>query len=422
MFKKLLIGMLVMTLVSSLSIGTLVGRETITFWSAVPPSHGYDIEAIEEFEKAFPNIKINREYVEMGNMSQKVMIAIAGAMTPDVLTDDACRVSSWWYQDVLVSLNGKLSEEDLNDFIPSILNFLTLEGNLIGYPLNYGARTWSINKNLVEKAGVVNLLPSGENLEWFLSDFMEVAEAIAQLDEGIYPLGFFANLPSGDYYMLINFQMFGATLYQNGDYTKTTLNSEEGIKALEWMIQMVEEGYAPKGVAGISCGDWLNMIVAGKVATGYAYDPKRRQEHFDQGLIGYLAEDYIVEPPHVRGTPAPPMFIAPQVVSVFKGDKVDSALKFAEFFANKESTRRLIDILPGTLSSRKSVLPIGDEAVTIAQNIVMKNGVGDLGMNSPHYLEVRNLQFPELQAAFSGLKTPREALNDFAEAVANLWK
>lgn len=423
MFKKFMLGMLVIALALSLGIQALAEKTTITYWSMVPASCPWDTEIVEEFEKQFPDIKVNRKYIPSGNMKEKVMTAIAGGETPDVLTDDVRRIAAWSYQGALESLNGKLSEEDLNDFIPSLLESLTIEGNLIGYPLPYGSRRWGVNKTIVEKAGVVDLLPTGENREWFFEDFMKVVEAIAELDEDVYPLGFFANGCSGDYYTLVNFQMFGANLYENGDHTKTTLNSEAGVEALEWMINMVDRGYAPKGVAAITDDDFVAMRASGKVAFGgWPFVAKQRQAHYDNKLIDYLAEDYYIEPPHIKGTPAPPLFTSLITICVFKGDKVDAALKFAEFYASKENTMKVVKASL-QLSTRKSVPLFSEsEAVKVPQYIALKNGIADSGITSPYYLEVRNLLYPELQAAFMGEKTPKEALDDFAEAVSALWK
>lgn len=41
---------------------------------------------------------------------------------------------------------------------------------------------------------------------------------------------------------------FGGDLY-NKDVTKSTLNSDAGVKALTWMTDMVENGYSPANVA-----------------------------------------------------------------------------------------------------------------------------------------------------------------------------
>ena len=421
MFKKLLIGMLVIGLTLGLMSSLAIGKTKVVYWSTEPPTLPEDVEHTLQFEVLNPDIDVIRQYIPAGNASEKMMIAIASGNTPDVITDYLGRVSAYWDQDALESLNGTLSEEELNDYIPGLLDFCSINGNLIGYPVPYAGRLWAVNSVIAERAGVLNLIPQGENLEWGFDTFMVATRKINEL-EGIYPIGFFASGASGDYYTLIFFQMFGATLYEKGDHTKTTLNSNAGVEALEWMIQMVEEGLAPLGPAGMCDDDFVAMRAAGKIAFGgWPFTQKQAQEHYDNGLIDYVAKDIFIEPPHKMGTPAPPLFIGPPMFSVCKNasDK-DAAIAFALYMTNAENTQKIADTY-SRIGTRKSTKTSSLKA-RVGQNIAMKNGIGDLGLTSPYYLEVRDLLYPQLQAAFMGQKTAKQALDDFAQAVSELWK
>ncbi len=419
MFKKLLVGVLVIGLVLSFASAALAKR-TITFWDTAP-ANGVEVANYERFLVQFPDIKVEREYIPPGSIRDKVMIAIAGDTTPDVIFDYIGRVSAYYYQDALESLNGTLPQGDFDDFLPSLLKQFTINETLIGYPVSFGCRLWGIDKIIVENAGVANLIPQGLNREWSFEDFMTVADAVKEL--GIFPFGFHTGAAGGDYYTIMYTQIFGTKLYENGDHTKTTWNSEAGVRALEWMVKMVEEGYAPPGVAGLTSGNIMDMKARGKVLVFSFFLPDRSQTHYDSGIIDYVQNDWQIEVPHVEGVPAPPLFNGPGAFSLFKSVKdKDAALTFMRFMVSKESVENVNLNTEGwmPISSRISAEVKPEAEVT--QFMVNKNGLGDLGLASPYYSEVRVLMAAELQAAFMGIKSPKEALDDFAQGVAELWK
>lgn len=423
MLKKSLVilsGILLsLSLVTSLMAGV-----TITHWStgAGDVAIAWENEIAQKFEQLNSGVKIKFQHIPAGSMAQKVMVAVASGNPPDTLKDYAGRISSYWAQGVLESLNGTLSEEDLADFVPTILDLCTMDGNLIGYPFPFGTRSFGANMTILERAGVANLVPSGDNVEWTLDAFEEALAKVSEL-EGIYGTGFFAANPSGDYHTLGILQIFGGYLYQDGDHTKTTLNSEGSIRGLQWMIDMVEKGYATPGPAGTTDDHHVEAFWSGRIAFGgWVPRPERAQANYDSGMIEYLAEYRLLEFPHAEGIAAPPMFIGPDVICVFNDSQnIETAIEWAKFISGQESMQRWEDLNPLAIPSRKSI-QTDNEWAKISQRMILKNGVGDLGFTSPFYLEVRNLLNAEMQAAFSKIKSPKEALDDFAKRLADLWK
>lgn len=421
MLKKMLLISLALGLVLYLS-PLAASDVVIKSWSVgVEGADVLELEWAEMFEQLHPNVKIEFEHIPAGNMAQKVMIAIAADATPDVIKEYAGRVSSYWSQGAIESLNGTMSEEDLEDFIPTVMDLCTLDGNLIGYPFPFGARTFGANMTLLERVGIADLVPKGNNLEWHLETFEQVLEKTSKL-EGIYGTGFFAANPSGDYHTLGIIQMFGGYLYQGGDHTKTTLNSEAGIRGVQWMMDMVDKGYATPGPAGTTDDHHVEAFWSGKIAFGgWVPDKVRAQTNYESEMIPYLADYRLLEFPHAEGVAPPPVFIGPDLVSVFKGsENKEMSIEWAKFQASQECMQMWQEIFSTGIPSRKSVRAENEFAATV-QKIIVKNGVGDLGFTSPYYQEVRGLLNAELQAAFAGLKNPKQALDDFAQRLSDLW-
>lgn len=419
--KKTLIVLLTLGLVLCLS-PFATSDVVIKNWSVgIEAIDALELELAEKFEQLHPGVKIVFEHIPAGNMAQKVMIAIAADATPDVIKEYIGRVSSYWSQGAIESLNGTLSEEDLEDFIPTVMDLCTLDGNLIGYPFPFGARTFGANMTLLERAGVADLVPEGNILEWRLETFEQVLEKVSKL-EGIYGTGFFAANSSGDYHTLGIIQIFGGYLYQNGDHTRTTLNSEAGVRGVQWMMDMVDKGYATPGPAGTTDDHHVEAFWSGKIAFGgWVPDKARAQTNYESEMIPYLADYRLLEFPHAEDVAPPPVFIGPDLVSVFKGsENKEMAIEWAKFQSSRENMPMWQEADPKGIPSRKSVRVENEYAATI-QKIIVKNGVGDLGFTSPFYQEVRGLLNAELQAAFAGLKNPKQALDDFAQELSDLW-
>jgi len=423
MLKKLVACLLAVSFLVISHVALAGETITIRHWMT-PPNELY-VSLLEQFEEEHPNIKMEVEGIPPGNMAQKVMLAIAAGDTPDVLMDYLGRTSSWCHYDALELLNDTLTPEDIEDFYPSIIDLFTIDGNFFAYPGVYGVRTYMVNKTILERAGVANLLPQGLNREWTLDTWMKVAGKIKAL--GIYPTAFFCNGASGDYMTLENFKMFGASLYEDGNYRKTTLNSEAGVKALEWMLDIVKKEYAPRGIPGFTDDHYVEMFFSGKVAMGGMFtilDQTMAKTNFENKLIDYVADFYLVQTPHIKDAPAPGLYTGPNSFVLFKDkskERKEAGIKFIKFMTAKEAMQKICDAEQVSLSPRKSTVLLS-ETLKVAQKTIENNGIADLGIASPYYLEVRNLQFPELQAAFLGKKSPQQALDDFAKAVEKLWK
>lgn len=396
-------------------------KVTVRFWRA--PTDEKQMALLDYFQEQNPDINLVIEWIPPANIREKVLLAIAAGDPPDVLYDYPGRTMALAAQGFLEPLEDTLTAEDYDDFIPGVIGLNSLDGHFYGYPFGCSYRAIEVNMDLCEEAGVAHLLPTGPGRNWTFEAFMKVADGIKSL--GVYPFAFFAKATSGDYYMLTYFQMFGASLYEGGDYTKTTLNSEAGVRALQWMIDMVGQGYAPKGVAGLSADDFISMKVRAQVGIGgWCWTKEQLQLNVDNGIIDYIPNWYFVSLPHVEGIPGPPAYMAWNQTVVFKGQSPETLA------ASKRLARWLGSTEPYELLSHAHAMPTRKSASVdhlqefgrLQVEWVSINGVADLGYCSPFYLEVRDLQHVALQEAFMGLKTPKKALDDFAEAVAKLWE
>lgn len=422
-------------LVCLLAIGLLAGAAsmaaaddgvTIRFWSGSLDKARMGL-AVPMFAKIRPDIKVEYEFVSPGNMADKVTLSAAAGDPPNVIFGYAGRSIAWWHQDLLESLNGTLTQEEIDDFVPGILDLYTIDGELASYPIYHDMIAYIVNKTLLEEAGAWDLIP--ESREVTYDTLMKIAELVND-PPNVYAFCFFATGKGGDYYMLDYFKMFGANQYEGGDYTHTTLNSDAGVKALEWMIDMIDRGYSPPGAAGMSSKNYADLVGAGKIAM-HGHTAAGASEYsatikYESKIADRVYEYAVVQTPHVEGVLSPGLFPSPTNITVFKEEdpaKREAAIAFAKFLISPEFMA-YSSTISKSFPTRKSVSTeiLEDPNYKFAMENVSRVGMADLGMNSPHYLEVRLARFPELQAAFMGTKTAKEALDDFAKAVEEMWE
>ncbi len=376
----------------------------------------------EEFMQLHPEVKVVTETVPWGQVELKVRVGLAAGMPPNIQRDYFGRLAAWINLGATTSLNDTFSEADLDAFYPDLIEAFTFDGELSGMPTVFTVNSYHVNKGILDKAGAV--FPEGE---WTVADYEEIARKVKAI--GIWPDAFFAGSEQGDNWTLVVFEFFGAEIWKNGDYTETALNSPAGVQALEWMISMVEKGLIPPGVAGRKAGEFAAMQRTGKIAMGAGAMRNStlvyRQKMLESGQVEELQDIRLTEIPRLEGLSSPGYPFSTAGVVVFEHDDAEEvywAKQWVKFLTSEENIE-WNGVSNSQFMSRKSVNPwVGRETFDRALELIEKNGMYDVGMKSRFYNECRHLLYPELQAAFLGVKTAQEALDDFAKAVEVLWE
>jgi len=396
----------------------------VEYWHPQQPPNGdvLDRDMAEEYMRANPDVRIRLQEIPVENMADKMTLAVASGRLPDVVRDYLGRVGAWGNMGLLEDLTGTLPQEETDDFYPDILDSFVIKGQLIGYPHRMWVQTYDANKTILDKAGLE--LPQGE---WDMAQWDAMAEKISAVPD-VYPTILFAGGRGGDYWMLQVFEVFGAHLYENKDYTRTTLNCAGGLAALEWMASVIGKGWAPPGAAGMSGKECTGYWDAGRIALGCAGTrmalPEYNRENYESGVADELQDIRVVTQPHAVGAPTPGLFAGPSGFCVFKHDDgaKDVAVAFAQHMTDAEHSDYWVRTY-ASLPVRKSVNPwAGINAYMKTVELVGEYGLADMGITSEHYLEARDLFSLLRQEVFAGLKEPQEALDDFEASMATLWE
>jgi len=311
--------------------GVTEGVTVVQFWHAMggPLGDALD-ELVAEFNASHPDIEV--QSVSMGRyqaLSQKIMAAVAAGEPPvlaqayEAWTGELIENGSAEPLNPYIEGPNGLSQEELADFVPGMLENNSWDGTVYSFPFNKSVRALYWNKNLFEAEG----LP-GAPRTW--EEYMEYARRLTKDLDGDGTIDQWGTAGQ------ISAWMFENLLIQNGgrilteDGTKAAFDSPEGVEALQFMVDLLTR--------------------YGKVTSGYEY-----QNDFQAGKVGMI-EGSTVSLSFMEGKYTFDMAVAPLPVHKQKGcfvagtnvvifsdatqEEKDAAWSFIKWFTSPETTAR----------------------------------------------------------------------------------
>ncbi|EIR3895746.1 sugar ABC transporter substrate-binding protein [Enterococcus faecium] len=269
--------------------GSSGGKEEIriSWWGGDTRNEAIQ-EAIKQFEKKNPDIKVKAEFGGWSGYQQKLTTQLSGGTASDVV-----RLDSMWldqYQNQLLDLNDVKDDIGLSNF--KELDSATLNDRILGLPLSVNYRPIYANQTLLDEYGLS--VPTSWD---------EIIAMREKLPDDVYPLWFGAITPKGvglNFLLTILSQQTGKSI---GDVDNKLIYSEEDFKnALQFYNELVEKKITPsKEVidnAGIVDGAPNPMITGGKVVLTDEYtaststlENQLKEKNYKLSLVGFPTMD-----------------------------------------------------------------------------------------------------------------------------------
>ena len=372
----------------------------------------------QKFMELHPNVTVRYEVVPNAGFDEKVTTAIFAGSPPDVLR--------WWnptwvYDGVLEPIDAYLTDEDRADFIDYTLAAGLVDGQHYLWPWNNSnngmGSTLMLNVKAFEEAGIP--LPD-PMVGWTIDEFLDVTRRLK--DSGTYAI----TLAATDHHnMMAWLHRFGART-MNDEGTAFVLNSPEGVRALQLMIEMINvEGIAPRGAEGLGVYEVIDNLHQGRAAMGYGgiYEIGRIDRYVKEGRLAEPLQVVLMPFPHDPVT-GPVAFQTSGGFVVFRqrdDDKRDMAMEFARFATNTENIALLEDLLYVTARKSanerlnfESVQAYTDVAAQVAAYTrAIDYGVPYFGPSTFDWGIVHDFFVSAMQAAFSGDMSAQQALDTF---------
>lgn len=396
---------------------------TIKFWDfpnfvANGAKQGeYEKDMIAAFEKANPDIKVDFELIDFTDGPAKIQAAIASNTQPDVIFDAPGRIIDWARRGYLVPLDDMFTNVKKADFIPSVLKAGQVDGKTYMYPQGSAPFTMAFNKSLLEKAGLMDLLPKMDgDRTWTPEQFQKLLEGIKKKDPDIAPIELYAKSSAGDQ----GTRAFVANLFNSSitdkDLTKYTINDANGVKGLDWITKNYKAGLLGTGANANDANAVLDLFRQGKTAGTILYSPGLYAQDKAKNIPNF--DPVFVPFPNESGKPQLEFLAAGSCIFKQSGDdakaRADASKKFIDFMANDKTWG------PKDLNATGNFSPLTngkidtkDSELLYAETLNKFYGTYYNGIKG--FAEMRPSWFPALQQALSGDKTPKAALDTFVQ-------
>ncbi len=256
MFQKRLASILVLVaLAIGLSATTSVSRAQekikltwLTHWGAADQLKG-EQALIDEYQKANPNITIDLQTVDFGELLTKIVTARTAGTSPDIY-----HFYNLWIPDFVNSGTLATPPDDLIEGVKKntpagVQQGVTANGKIWGYPTEVNTYLLIYNKKILKDAGFDNPPKTWDELK-------KMAAAITKKDStGAVSRVGYAVIPGWDSGMV---HPFAALLFANGgdylskDLSTVAFNSPQGVETLQLYLDMLKNGGLDMSINGLN--------------------------------------------------------------------------------------------------------------------------------------------------------------------------
>ena len=210
---------------------------------------------VAKFEEANPGVKLNLEVVSWNDLYTVVSTRISNNNAPDILNIDV--FADYANEGLLMPVSEYCPEELFGDFFPSFIAESVIDDTVWAVPDLASARALYYNADLPAEAGV-EVPETWDELE-------DASQAILDAFGGdVYPWGIDMTTDEGQaafaYYTWGN---NGGFVDENGEWV---LNSDANVEAIEYAINLVNQGFTNPNPATQTRYDLQDMFGAGKLA------------------------------------------------------------------------------------------------------------------------------------------------------------
>jgi multiple sugar transport system substrate-binding protein len=241
-------------------------RGKIVHWSNSNFPFGEDIGAdfVKEFKAKYPNIQYETDLI-VGDRFEKMVASAAAGTMPDIGMSTPYQVQEQGLKGIARAHDDFLKTSKVvkqADLWPSLTYDLIYKGKQYAMPFAPDVRVMYINDAVMQGAGLDPTKPA--------KDWDEVEDHVRRIYRGGEgKLGFPPFWGSGGnaLWLLPFWQLGGETIDKDG--AKITIDSPQGIQALEWLKKLYDLQ-----------GGWNNVAERMKVA-------QTPNAHFVQGNMGY---------------------------------------------------------------------------------------------------------------------------------------
>ena len=293
---------------------------------------------IAAFNEQNPNIKITVTPINYQDGDQKLTSAITAGTGPDIIFEGPERIVGNYAREGLMVDLSDLWETGGSDIAEGISSVSQLDGTYYMYPLSVAAHCMAINYEAFEAAGALQYIDE-ETRTWTTDNFVKAMEAVRDAAAAgtvnvATPGIIYCGAQGGDQGTRALVNNLYSDYYVNEDGTSYLANSENNVKALKLLQDMVNNG-SMSANASFAAADELqafaNQTCAVSFCWNYAnYTQYAAQTQFTPFAMAFPSDD---------GKPELEM-AGPYGFGVFNNKdeaKIEAAKKFVQFVCDDQT-------------------------------------------------------------------------------------
>ena len=293
---------------------------------------------IAAFNEQNPDIKITVTPINYQDGDQKLTSAITAGTGPDIIFEGPERIVGNYAREGLMVDLSDLWETGGSDIAEGISSVSQLDGTYYMYPLSVAAHCMAINYEAFEAAGALQYIDE-ETRTWTTDNFVKAMEAVRDAAAAgtiniNSPGIIYCGAQGGDQGTRALVNNLYSDYFVNEDGTAYTANSENNVKALKLLQDMVNNG-SMSANASFAAADELqafaNQTCAVSFCWNYAnYTQYAAQTQFTPFAMAFPSDD---------GKPELEM-AGPYGFGVFNNKdeaKIEAAKKFVQFVCDDQT-------------------------------------------------------------------------------------
>ncbi len=260
----------------------------ITLWTFPVGDFGKeDVVAgfLESFHEINPHINVHVEILDYATGDQRIEEAIASRKAPDIVMEGPERlVANWGARGLMIDIRDMWDEETTANIKAVSENVVSAcgapDGAYYEYPMVMTTHVMAINYEIFEKADALQYLDE-ETRSWTTEGFIAAMEAVR--DSGLVetPGIIYSGGQGGDQGTRALVTNLYEASFTDLDHTFYTINEAEGVRGLNLLVDMVENGSMSHD-SNIAAADELKLFAEQSTAISLAWNATNELIYEDQ--------------------------------------------------------------------------------------------------------------------------------------------
>ena len=294
---------------------------------------------IAAFNEQNPDIKITVTPINYQDGDQKLTSAITAGTGPDIIFEGPERIVGNYAREGLMVDLSDLWETGGSDIAEGISSVSQLDGTYYMYPLSVAAHCMAINYEAFEAAGALQYIDE-ETRTWTTDNFVKAMEAVRDAAAAgtiniNTPGIIYCGAQGGDQGTRALVNNLYSDYFVNEDGTAYTANSENNVKALKLLQDMVNNG-SMSANASFAAADELQAFANQTCAVSFCWNYANYTQYAAQTQFTPFAMAF---PSATDGKPELEM-AGPSGFGVFNNKdeaKIEAAKKFVQFVCDDQT-------------------------------------------------------------------------------------